>query len=231
MDGCIGDSLNRDQETSTAPSKFVKCLQTWFEACFEGPFKNCANTLAHAFQDDEISCGIIAVNTLEHAIFGRPLWHKQNASKERVAWFRRLALAAVRPEEGQQTSAPEPIPIDLHTETGHGAAECESASHTDTTSLPSSNYPKSSTASLTSLFEPAEAPSEQSVTDYPERPPQYLSAVRQYSFIIRRFPWTTPLIKLAEFRLSSIFSSRDGVSEGGYANTNEEGGWQELTVR
>jgi len=232
VDGCAGDSIHsdRNQDVPVAPSNFVNSLQTWFETCFGKPFENRGNTLAHAVQDDTFSCGIITINTIEHAIFGRALWEHNCSSKERLAWFKRLALTSIKTEGSRQpiTPDPEPIPTEsqLPIRTGNAETGCELpslGSHSDIASL--APHPKHPTASLVSLSStPAGFPPEQSVS---ERSAQYLSAIRQHSLIIRRFPWKTPLITIAESRILSTF---DRASEGGRANSNEDEDRQGLVV-
>jgi len=101
----------------------VKALQIWFKASFGKLFKNRGNYLAHAVQEDSFSCGIIAVNTLEHAIFGQPLWKGHNATKERLAWFKRMALTAVKAEENKQAYASKPLlQTQTHAETSNDTA-------------------------------------------------------------------------------------------------------------
>lgn len=85
------DSLKATGAGAGAPTKFVSNLQLWLKSAFSKKFKSRGNTLPHALQDDSFSCGIITLNTLEHAISNRPLWNAQRAVDERLRWFSRLA--------------------------------------------------------------------------------------------------------------------------------------------
>jgi hypothetical protein len=69
----LGDSLADIGEGIGAPPKFVDNLQIWLKSAFGKRFHNRGNVLPHAVQDDHYSCGIIALNTLAHAIFDKPL--------------------------------------------------------------------------------------------------------------------------------------------------------------
>lgn len=85
------DSLKAIGKGAGAPTKFVSNLQLWLKSAFGRKFKSRGNTLPHAIQEDSFSCGIITLNTLEHAISKRPLWETQRAVEERLRWFSRLA--------------------------------------------------------------------------------------------------------------------------------------------
>ncbi|KAG1818941.1 hypothetical protein EV424DRAFT_1539897 [Suillus variegatus] len=81
---CCGDSYA--DEDSTIPKPLVRKLQWWLTARFAGPFVDRGLTLPHAKQGDSSSCGIFAINAIEHAVFKQPLCGP-NAAVERARWF------------------------------------------------------------------------------------------------------------------------------------------------
>ncbi|KAF8139677.1 hypothetical protein EV363DRAFT_1444144 [Boletus edulis] len=83
-----GDSLRH--LSIPEPKNIVKKLQWWLEARFRGGFQYCGEILDHGRQTDLSSCGICAMNMIEHAVFNEPLWNSSRAAYERVKWFTRL---------------------------------------------------------------------------------------------------------------------------------------------
>ncbi|KAG1855268.1 hypothetical protein F4604DRAFT_1685752 [Suillus subluteus] len=81
---CCGDSYA--DEDSAVPKPLVRKLQWWLTARFAGPFVDRGLTLRHAKQGDSSSCGIFAINAIEHAVFKQPLCGL-NAAAERARWF------------------------------------------------------------------------------------------------------------------------------------------------
>jgi hypothetical protein len=45
----------------------------------------------HGFQHDNIQCGMVAVNSITHAIFEEALWCHEREAIERMFWFEKLA--------------------------------------------------------------------------------------------------------------------------------------------
>lgn len=72
------------------PSKFMKALEVWLKDSFNHKFMSKGNSLARGCQTDSFSCGIIAMNAIEHAVFGKHLWSVQGAVFERINWFVRI---------------------------------------------------------------------------------------------------------------------------------------------
>ena len=81
------DSLYAMEKGPGAPTKFITTLQTWLKASFGKWFKSFGNSLGHAVQDDSYSCGIIAANTITHAVLDHPLCNGKNTTEERLKWF------------------------------------------------------------------------------------------------------------------------------------------------
>ncbi|KAG2030460.1 hypothetical protein BDR03DRAFT_1017098 [Suillus americanus] len=81
---CCGDSYA--DEDSTVPKPLIRKLQWWLTARFAGPFVDRGLTLRHAKQGDSSSCGIFAINAIEHAVFKQPLCGL-NTAAERARWF------------------------------------------------------------------------------------------------------------------------------------------------
>ncbi|KAG2063596.1 hypothetical protein BDR04DRAFT_1163529 [Suillus decipiens] len=63
---CYGDSLNLGAGQFKS---FIEKIQRWLTARFNGPFKDRGNTLPHAVQQDSVSCGLFALNTITHNVF------------------------------------------------------------------------------------------------------------------------------------------------------------------
>ncbi|KAG2063252.1 hypothetical protein BDR04DRAFT_1123391 [Suillus decipiens] len=80
----LGDSYA--DEDSTIPKPPIRKLQWWLAARFAGPFVDRGLTLHHSKQGDSSSCGIFAINAIEHAVFKQPLC-SPNAATERARWF------------------------------------------------------------------------------------------------------------------------------------------------
>ncbi|KAG2030101.1 hypothetical protein BDR03DRAFT_1017515 [Suillus americanus] len=79
-----GDSL--DQKQRTDPQYITTRLQWWFEKRFNGKFTDLGPTLPAGRQKDYCSCGLFAINTIEHRVFGYPL-DVPNPDFERSRWF------------------------------------------------------------------------------------------------------------------------------------------------
>ncbi|KAG1863234.1 hypothetical protein DFJ58DRAFT_839203 [Suillus subalutaceus] len=92
-----GDSL----DPKSRPELIINKLQWWFSKRFDGEFKDLGPTLSHGHQVDSSSCGLFAINTIEHHVFGCTLGIPNPAS-ERARWF---ALAA-----GAQNRVPPVLP-------------------------------------------------------------------------------------------------------------------------
>ncbi|KAF4590802.1 hypothetical protein EYR40_009399 [Pleurotus pulmonarius] len=84
-----GDSLTGIYMQS--PLKFMRSLGSWLKDTFGGRrFEAQGDSLMRGSQTDSFSCGIIAINAIEHAIFGERLWEAQRAAPERIRWFVRI---------------------------------------------------------------------------------------------------------------------------------------------
>ncbi|KAG1863253.1 hypothetical protein DFJ58DRAFT_912422 [Suillus subalutaceus] len=92
-----GDSL----DPKSRPELIINKLQWWFSKRFDGEFKDLGPTLSHGHQVDSSSCGLFAINTIEHHVFGCTLGIPNPAS-ERARWF---ALTA-----GAQNRVPPVLP-------------------------------------------------------------------------------------------------------------------------
>ncbi|PPR00996.1 hypothetical protein CVT24_000570 [Panaeolus cyanescens] len=88
------------------PTTFHKQLCKWLTKCWSNQFKSYStvplSSIPYAKQTDSYSCGIIAINTIEHNVFGCTLWSSAQAASERVRWFLRLVKYA------KNHSAPHP---------------------------------------------------------------------------------------------------------------------------
>jgi hypothetical protein len=80
----IGDSLHQKQTNGL--ENITTRLQWWFEKRFNGKFINLGPTLPAGRQKDYCSCGLFAINTIEHRVFEYPL-DVPNPSFERARWF------------------------------------------------------------------------------------------------------------------------------------------------
>lgn len=110
----VGDSLHDINQGPGCSTKIVNCLQSWLKNAFGEYFKNNRNSLAHAIQNDMFSCGIIATNTIEHAIFNRPLIDPAHASQSRLSWFCRLASQIVTSKSAATTHLANSGPAHIH---------------------------------------------------------------------------------------------------------------------
>ncbi|TRM63888.1 hypothetical protein BD626DRAFT_493054 [Schizophyllum amplum] len=50
-------------------------------------------TLPHAIQQDERSCGLIAINTIAHNALEQSLWRQDEEEVDRLRWFNRFCRA------------------------------------------------------------------------------------------------------------------------------------------
>jgi hypothetical protein len=100
LDKYTGDSRS-DQKTFEAPLKMLQSLQKWLWYAFGRRFREAGNCMAHGRQLDWHSCGIIAPNTIAHAVMGTPLWEQRHYILERIRWFVRLASNKKRMDEHQ----------------------------------------------------------------------------------------------------------------------------------
>ncbi|KAH9835199.1 uncharacterized protein C8Q71DRAFT_858853 [Rhodofomes roseus] len=83
-----GDSLH----DMPAPDAEIEVIQHWLRVRFAWlRFKDLGNSLAHGRQHDKNQCGMCAVNTITHAVFGDKLWEKSRSCLERLLWFNKLA--------------------------------------------------------------------------------------------------------------------------------------------
>ncbi|KAG2737335.1 hypothetical protein P692DRAFT_20823821, partial [Suillus brevipes Sb2] len=83
-----GDSLdhNNTQKAASGAGSIITRLQWWFEKRFHGKFTDLGPTLPHGNQEDRCSCGLFAINTIEHRVLGHPLGIL-NTDYERARWF------------------------------------------------------------------------------------------------------------------------------------------------
>ncbi|PPR04603.1 hypothetical protein CVT24_011759 [Panaeolus cyanescens] len=71
--------------------KFHKQLIWWLRFWFGKSFATTRSEIPfiHAIQSDSVSCGIITLNTIEHALCEEPLWTSTKTTFERLKWFLR----------------------------------------------------------------------------------------------------------------------------------------------
>ncbi|KAG2357521.1 hypothetical protein BDR07DRAFT_1380056 [Suillus spraguei] len=100
-----GDSLNRKRVTGA--KHIITRLQWWFEKRFNGKFTDLGPTLPHGQQKDYCSCGLFAINTIEHRVFGYPLG-VPNPAFERARWFALTAKDQILDRKGP--GSPEVLP-------------------------------------------------------------------------------------------------------------------------
>ncbi|KAL0949786.1 hypothetical protein HGRIS_009824 [Hohenbuehelia grisea] len=72
-----GDSLSGF--FSIPPLRFFNSLNTWLKKTFSGRFKNQGESMPCGSQSDSFSCGIVAANAIEHAVFDTALWTRKRA--------------------------------------------------------------------------------------------------------------------------------------------------------
>jgi hypothetical protein len=79
-----GDSL---EDVMARPTRRIQAVQRWLKFHFGGkPFTE-ENSLVHGEQPDGYSCAIVTINTIEHAIWGEPLWTARTRTLVRVRKF------------------------------------------------------------------------------------------------------------------------------------------------
>ncbi|KAG0694678.1 hypothetical protein DFH29DRAFT_1006122 [Suillus ampliporus] len=77
-----GDSLDYKK----APEYIIERPQWWFEKHFGGKLCNNGPVLLHGVQQDCCSCGLFAINTIEHHVFAHDLG-VPNPTSEQARWF------------------------------------------------------------------------------------------------------------------------------------------------
>ncbi|KAJ2921648.1 hypothetical protein H1R20_g15444, partial [Candolleomyces eurysporus] len=77
-----GDLLNWKQ-----PKKLVEGISIWLKHHLPERQYMFTNALEHAEQNDGISCGVIAMNTIKHYLFGEPLWTNESSNRLRLLEF------------------------------------------------------------------------------------------------------------------------------------------------
>jgi hypothetical protein len=82
----IGDSLG-DRVPSTELQHIRRGLKNWLDATFGAPFKDLGGTFLIGRQKDGHSCGICVVNSIEHAMFGVPLFTDKDRHTLRIQYF------------------------------------------------------------------------------------------------------------------------------------------------
>ncbi|KAF5391500.1 hypothetical protein D9757_002470 [Collybiopsis confluens] len=132
-DNCIlyGDSL---AESFSAPTGFLLELRKWFKHAFGRDVSIGGDKLQHARQDDTYSCGVCAVNTIAHAVFGDELWLPQMKVFHRVQWF-----LSIREHKGLAKN-PEPLKVPTKGEQDEGPGDDMLENITD--ALSDFNFPK-----------------------------------------------------------------------------------------
>jgi hypothetical protein len=78
-----GDSLNLNQR---ALESLIEKLQWWFSRHFGGEFDNRRPSLPHDIRKDHMSCGLFAINTIEHNVFEQTL-SVASPARKRARWF------------------------------------------------------------------------------------------------------------------------------------------------
>jgi len=61
--------------------------------------------LPHAIQQDSVSCGLLALNTITHNVFGNPLGIP-NPTSTRVLWFKQITCPYIHKPPQQSNTAP-----------------------------------------------------------------------------------------------------------------------------
>lgn len=74
------------------PKRDVQALQTWLQKCTPGITYALEPTLGFArpVVTDDHSCGPAILDTLAHAILGRPMWDQAEWKVSRMGWFLQL---------------------------------------------------------------------------------------------------------------------------------------------
>ncbi|KAJ7194070.1 hypothetical protein GGX14DRAFT_587166 [Mycena pura] len=81
-----GDSI----PTYPAPAKVIRGAQTWYKKRFGRSLKNVGRSVVSGTQKDSISCILTAMNMMNAAIFGDPLWEPEKWQLDRISWFKIL---------------------------------------------------------------------------------------------------------------------------------------------
>ena len=85
-----GNSL-KHASYQTDVTKILRGLDRWLAIHFSGSYKNLGQTLPTGIQKDGISCGICALNALEHIVLGAPLFTHNRRNLLRVQYFTNIA--------------------------------------------------------------------------------------------------------------------------------------------
>ncbi|THH16648.1 hypothetical protein EUX98_g9269 [Antrodiella citrinella] len=103
-----GDSLKMKLR-EMIPRETMLAAQKWIQACTQKRFRIIGDTVPHKVQDDTSSCGLYAINMIEHGVFGEPLLSPEKTDMYRVQWFTKLVRTYCKcgPERtSTQTSVP-----------------------------------------------------------------------------------------------------------------------------
>ncbi|THH16626.1 hypothetical protein EUX98_g9272 [Antrodiella citrinella] len=110
-----GDSL-QVAKNAELPRKLIVALQQWTKAEFGRVFTDKGNLLPHGIQEDATSCGVCSINTIEHCVFGGPLFTPRTRNLLRLQYFNSLMRAQLnwlaRPQEPNQAFL-EAVPTDV----------------------------------------------------------------------------------------------------------------------
>ena len=100
-----GDSL-----TGYKIDKYISVIHDWISCALSRKFSISQNgSLPHARQKDLKSCGLYAINSIEHALFGDPLLLPSEVVSYRVRWFSSLANAHMSRPQVRIADLIEPI--------------------------------------------------------------------------------------------------------------------------
>ncbi|KAJ3911654.1 hypothetical protein F5877DRAFT_55051 [Lentinula edodes] len=79
-------------ENNPTPKDILSRVTKWFSQKFNRKFEavNPGNVLSHGTQNDFHSCGFLAVNAIEHEVWGNELWTPSTKVGYRVQWFNNL---------------------------------------------------------------------------------------------------------------------------------------------
>ncbi|KAJ7915715.1 hypothetical protein B0H13DRAFT_2324107 [Mycena leptocephala] len=69
------------------PQEIINKTLWWLKGRFNKHFKCMGDTLPCGCQNDAISCGVIAVNTMSHNILGDDVWTLSRKLQDRINWF------------------------------------------------------------------------------------------------------------------------------------------------
>ncbi|KAF5384382.1 hypothetical protein D9615_003130 [Tricholomella constricta] len=165
-----GDS-NSSLLFMAVPRKFNRKLLKWLSSAFGRCFTDNGNCLPCATQVDGYSCGLLAINTIGHAVSGVPLWQTKYATQHCVKWFLEFADRALNGSNGTD--------INIAAEIEALNANSKLLHHLDATVLQGDhNFPNLARMAIANLLNPAPESRPMCATVNPE-PETALTALRK----------------------------------------------------